>query len=175
MNMNNPQGSVTLNDFCPVEFFSSEFEVEEEVMQCNMVSVKEYEAGIEVDEITVCCSRNIPSVDKAQVDSPKTEKKSKVKEIKVSLSKKTVAGEVPPSSSKAKNPKRDTNKMKESSQSHVVKYDILAHLKCIPSPLSVFDALQMSREFRETLVMALMRPDLYKSCFISADVHTTKT
>ncbi|CAL9019531.1 unnamed protein product [Prunus brigantina] len=79
------------------------------------------------------------------------------------------------SSSKAKDPKSDTGKAMKSSQSHEIKHDILAHLKGIPAPLSVYDALQMSRELREALVMALMSPDLYKSCFKSADAHTTET
>ncbi|CAL8087438.1 unnamed protein product [Prunus armeniaca] len=150
---------VTLTEFFPIEFFSSESEVEEEIIQCNMVSVEEYEVDTEVDEI------NLHS----------TEKKSKAKEIKVSTSEKTVAGDVPPSSSKAKDPKPDTSNTKESSQSCAIKYDILTHLKRILAPLSVYDALQMSRELREALVMALMSPDLYKSCFKLADVHRTET
>ncbi|KAI5338765.1 hypothetical protein L3X38_018037 [Prunus dulcis] len=98
-----------------------------------------------------------------------------MKEIKVSLSGKTVAWEVQSSSSKAKDPKTDTGKAKDPSQLHALKYDILAHLKRIPAPLSVYDALQMLRELREALVMALMSPDSYKSCFKLADVHTTET
>ncbi|XP_020410272.1 uncharacterized protein LOC109946528 [Prunus persica] len=170
---------VTLTEFLPVQFFSSESEVEEEIIQCNMVSLEEYEVDTEVDEINLRSGRSIPSADKAQqneeADPSKTEKKPKAKEIKVFLSGKTVAGEVPPSSPKAKDSKPDTSKAKEPSQSHIVKYDILAHLKRIPAPLSVYDALQMSRELREALVMALMNPNLYKSCFKSADVHTTET
>ncbi|KAI5324113.1 hypothetical protein L3X38_033186 [Prunus dulcis] len=134
-----------------------------------MVSVEQYEADPEVYEITLCFGRSIPSADKAQqneeVDSSKTEKKSKAKEIKVPLLKKIVA----------KDSKPNTSKTKESSQSHAVKHDILAHLKCIPALLSVYDSLQMSRELREALVVALMSPDLYKSCFKSANVHTTET
>ncbi|CAL9000408.1 unnamed protein product, partial [Prunus brigantina] len=141
--------------------------------------VEEYVVDIEVDEINLRSGRSIPSADEAQqneeADSSKIEKKSKAKEIKVSLSKKIVAGEVPSSSSKAKDHKLDTVKAKESSQSHAVKYDILAHLKRIPAPLSVYDALQISIELREALVMALMSLDLYKSCFKSTDVHTTET
>ncbi|KAI5317664.1 hypothetical protein L3X38_037371 [Prunus dulcis] len=138
---------VTFTEFLPIEFFSSESEVEEEIIQCNMVSMGEYEVDTEL----------------------------KAKEIKVSLSEKAVAKEVPPSSSKAKDLKPDTSKTKEPSQSHALKYDILAHLKRIPAPLSVYDALQMSRELREALVMAVKSPDLYKSCFKSIDVHTTET
>ncbi|CAL8989853.1 unnamed protein product [Prunus brigantina] len=167
---------ITLTEFLPVEFFSSESEVEEEIIQCNMVSVEEHEVDTEVDEINLRSGRSIPSADKAQLnEEADPSKKSKAKEIKVSLSGKTVAGEAPPSSSKAKDYRPDTGKAKESSQSHAPKYDILAHLKRIPAPLSVYDALQMSRELREALVMALMSPDLYKSCFKSADVHTTET
>ncbi|KAI5317092.1 hypothetical protein L3X38_036799 [Prunus dulcis] len=40
---------VTLTEFLLVEFFSSESEVEEEIIQCNMVSVEEYEVDTEVD------------------------------------------------------------------------------------------------------------------------------
>ncbi|CAL2256599.1 unnamed protein product [Prunus armeniaca] len=97
------------------------------------------------------------------------------KRLRSPCQKKTVAGEVSPSSSKAKDPKFDTRKAKESSQSHALKYDILAHLKPIPTPLSVYDALKMSRELREALVMASMSPDSYKSYFKSADAHTTET
>ncbi|KAI5316646.1 hypothetical protein L3X38_036353 [Prunus dulcis] len=144
-----------------------------------MVSVGEYEVDTEVNEINLRSGRSIPSANKQQeneeADPFKTEKKSKAKEIKVSLSEKAVAREVPPSSSKAKDLKPDTSKTKEPSQSHALKYDILAHLKRIPAPLSVYDALQMSRELREALVMALKSPDLYKSCFKSVDVHTTET
>jgi len=170
---------VTLTEFLPIEFFSSESEVEEELIQCNMVSVEEFELDTEVNEITLRSGRSIPSADKAQqneeADSSKAEEKANETEIKVSLSKKTLTGEVPPSSSKAKDPKPDTGKTEQSSQSHAVKYDILAHLKRIPAPLSVYDALQMSRELREALVMALISPDVYKPCFKSADVHTAET
>ncbi|KAI5316794.1 hypothetical protein L3X38_036501 [Prunus dulcis] len=170
---------VTLTEFLPVEFFSSDSEVEEEIIQCNMVSVVEYEVDTEVNEINLRSGRSIPSANKQQeneeADPFKTDKKLKAKEIKVSLSEKAVAREVPPSSSKAKDFKPDTSKTKEPSQSHALKYDILAHLKRIPAPLSVYDALQMSRELREALVMALKSPDLYKSCFKSVDVHTTET
>ncbi|CAB4283071.1 unnamed protein product [Prunus armeniaca] len=86
-----------------------------------------------------------------ETDSSKVKKKANEKEIK--------------------DPKPNTGKTKESSQSYAVKYDILAHLKHIPAPLSVYDTLQMSRELSKALVMALMSPDLYKSCFKSADVH----
>ncbi|CAL2239402.1 unnamed protein product [Prunus armeniaca] len=144
-----------------------------------MVYVEQYEVDLEVYKITLRFRQSIPSANKAQqneeVDSSKTEKKSKAKEIKVSLSKKTITREVLSSSSKAKDPKPDTGKTKESSQSHAVKYDILTHLKRIFTPLSVYDALQMLGKLREAFVMPLMSLDLYKSCFKSVDVHTTKT
>ncbi|CAB4294347.1 unnamed protein product [Prunus armeniaca] len=44
---------VTLTEFFPIEFFSSESEVEEEIIQCNMVSMEEYEVDTEVDEINL--------------------------------------------------------------------------------------------------------------------------
>ncbi|CAL2227449.1 unnamed protein product [Prunus armeniaca] len=167
---------VTLTEFLLVEFFSSESEIEEKIIQCNMVSVEEHEVNTEVDEINLRSGRSIPSADKAQQkEEADPSKNSKAKEIKVSLSEKIVVGGAPSSSSKAKDPKPDTGKTKKSSQSHALKYDILAHLKRIPAPLSVYDALQMSRELREALVMALTSPDLYKSCFKSADVHTIET
>ncbi|PON60504.1 LOW QUALITY PROTEIN: hypothetical protein TorRG33x02_284680 [Trema orientale] len=43
-----------------------------------------------------------------------------------------------------------------------VNYDILAHLKHIPALLSVYDALQMSPELRNALVVALTSPEFFK-------------
>ncbi|CAL2271041.1 unnamed protein product [Prunus armeniaca] len=64
----------------------------EEIMQCNMGSMEEYEVDTKVDEINLCFDRSIPSADSAQqneeADSFKTEKKSKGNEIKVSSSEK---------------------------------------------------------------------------------------
>lgn len=71
--------------------------------------------------------------------------------------------EAPVSTSKATAPKPDHGKANASSQSHMVKYDILAHLKLIYGPLSIYYALQMLRKLRKVLVMALMCPNLYKS------------
>ncbi|CAL2257471.1 unnamed protein product [Prunus armeniaca] len=141
---------ITLTEFLPVEFFLSESEVEE------------YEVDTEVDEINLCSGQSISSADKAQQNEELIPLKPRRREV-------------PLSSSKAKDPKSDTSKAKKSSQSHAIKYDILAHLKGILAPLSVYETLQMSRELREALVMALMSLDLYKSCFKSADVHTTET
>ncbi|KAI5335854.1 hypothetical protein L3X38_025988 [Prunus dulcis] len=44
---------VTLTEFLPVVLFSSESEVEEEIIQCNKVFVEEYEVDTEVDEINL--------------------------------------------------------------------------------------------------------------------------
>ena len=43
-----------------------------------------------------------------------------------------------------------------------VRYDAISHLKRIPARLSVYDALQMSKELRGALIKALMDPDDYK-------------
>ncbi|KAI5338766.1 hypothetical protein L3X38_018038 [Prunus dulcis] len=51
---------VTLTEFLPVEFFSSESKVEEEIIQCNMVSVEEYKVDTGVDEINLYSGRKHP-------------------------------------------------------------------------------------------------------------------
>ncbi|CAB4286058.1 unnamed protein product [Prunus armeniaca] len=95
-------------------------------MQCNMGSMEEYEVDTKVDEINLCFGRSIPSADSAQqneeADSFKTEKK------------------------KQKDPKPDTSKTKESSQSHATKDP-----KLDTAPLNIYDALQMLRKLREAL------------------------
>jgi len=47
-----------------------------------------------------------------------------------------------------------------------VRYDVISHLKRIPARLSVYDALQMSKELRRALIQVLMDPDDYKDKLI---------
>ncbi|NAU84042.1 retroviral-like aspartic protease, partial [Klebsiella pneumoniae] len=58
-----------------------------------------------------------------------------------------------------------------------VDYNVLAHLRKIPSLLSVYDALMMSSDLRETLVKALLEPETYQAYFATEslkDVHYLK-
>ncbi|KAI5323156.1 hypothetical protein L3X38_032228 [Prunus dulcis] len=156
---------ISFIEFLPVEFFSSESEVEKEIIQCNMVSVEEYEVDTEVDEITLRSGRSIPSTDKNQqneeADSSKAKKKANEKRLRYPSRKRLLQGKFhrPPK-------KRRTLSLIPVKQR--------SHLKSVPTSLSVYDALQMSRELSKAVVMALISPDLYKSCFKSADVHTTE-
>ena len=51
-------------------------------------------------------------------------------------------------------------------------YNIVGHLKKIPALLSVFDALMMSQELRDTLTHVLQNPEEYKAYF--AEAHMTE-
>ncbi|KAM2162439.1 hypothetical protein ACFX1Q_040230 [Malus domestica] len=62
---------------------------------------------------------------------------------------------------------------KEGKESQDGKYDIVDHLKRIPSLLSVYDALKMSKELREALITALTNPEVFETNFIFAEVDTT--
>ena len=53
--------------------------------------------------------------------------------------------------------------LKNSTNPHRVKYDILAHLRRIPALLSVYDALQLSEELRRALILALLSLDVFKT------------
>ncbi|KAI5350966.1 hypothetical protein L3X38_003857 [Prunus dulcis] len=70
----------------------------------------------------------------------------------------THPGEVPPSSSKAKNPKPDTDKMKESSQSHVVK-DECRQLS--PSMLTIQGFNQLGQKSMGSVALEMEIRDLY--------------
>lgn len=48
-------------------------------------------------------------------------------------------------------------------------YNVLAHIKRIPSLLSVYDALLLSDELREALIKALQKPQLYERSMVEAD------
>jgi len=52
--------------------------------------------------------------------------------------------------------------IRQGSHKDRVCYDVIYHLKWIPAPLSVYDALQMSKELWKALMQALMDPDDYK-------------
>ncbi|KAI5313713.1 hypothetical protein L3X38_042889 [Prunus dulcis] len=140
------------------EFFSSESEVEEEIIQCNMVSVEEYEVDAEVDEINsapVQASHLLIKHKKMRKLIPlKSRRNQRRKRLRSPCRKKMLQG----------NFYRPLQKQRT-----------LGPILCIPAPLSVYDTLQMLRELTEALVMVLMSPDSYKSCFKSADVHTTES
>ena len=44
-----------------------------------------------------------------------------------------------------------------------LKGSVLAHLRCIPALLSVYDAFQLSEELRTALILALLSPDVFKT------------
>ena len=52
--------------------------------------------------------------------------------------------------------------VRQGSHKDRVRYDVIFHLKRIPARLSIYDALQMSKELRKALIQALMDPDDYK-------------
>jgi len=47
----------------------------------------------------------------------------------------------------------------QGSHKDMVRYDVISHLKRIPTRLSVFNALQMSKELRRAVIQVLMDPD----------------
>ncbi|KAL0921246.1 hypothetical protein M5K25_008303 [Dendrobium thyrsiflorum] len=49
-----------------------------------------------------------------------------------------------------------------------IDYDILSHLRKIPAQLSIYDALVMSKNLRETLIQALKDPERYEAYFAEA-------
>ena len=51
-------------------------------------------------------------------------------------------------------------------------YNIAGHLRKIPAQLSVFDALMMSQELRDTLIHVLQNPEEYQAYF--AEAHMTE-
>jgi hypothetical protein len=58
-------------------------------------------------------------------------------------------------------------------QSTGEEYNVLAHLRKIPALLSIFDALMMSQDLREVLILALQNPEMYKSYFIEQNMQET--
>lgn len=50
-------------------------------------------------------------------------------------------------------------------QPYKVDYNVLAHLRKLPASLSIYDALMMSPELRETLVKALLEPEVFLAYF----------
>jgi hypothetical protein len=57
-------------------------------------------------------------------------------------------------------------------KAHDVDYNIIAHLKRIPSLLSVHDALMLVPDLREALVKALQAPELYEVCMAKHRLFT---
>ncbi|KAI5351085.1 hypothetical protein L3X38_003976 [Prunus dulcis] len=120
-----------------------------------MVSMEEYEVDTEVDEINLRSSRSIPFAGKAQqngeVVSSKAEKKSKAKKIKASTSEKTTAGDVSPSSSKAKDPKPDTGRLwlhaygvVSSTLHQCIKYLVNGEVKSVSVDMDLFRGEKVS-------------------------------
>ncbi|XP_028549412.1 uncharacterized protein LOC114579342 [Dendrobium catenatum] len=54
---------------------------------------------------------------------------------------------------------------KKKTSANGIDYNILSHLRKIPAQLSIYDALVMSKDLRETLIQALKDPERYKAYF----------
>jgi hypothetical protein len=67
---------------------------------------------------------------------------------------------------------RDTSTEESMKNTSKVDYNILAHLKKIPSLLSVYNALMLSKELREAFIKALQTPETYEAHL--AEVHLTQ-
>nr|XP_011465143.1 PREDICTED: uncharacterized protein LOC101299390 [Fragaria vesca subsp. vesca] len=172
-----PRVPITLREFLPKELLEDERKEEEneEVVECCMVTIgiagesdteadkKEDQDKSEpvVNEIVLHSGSSIPSADKKKEAGSTSEKLKKLKlkptsENVIDKSHKTSTA----STSTNSVPEHTKSKGKESAGKY--KYDVLAHLKRVPATLSVFEALQMSRELREALIEALTCPDIYK-------------
>lgn len=77
------------------------------------------------------------------------------------------AVEIPILTTKAKKHAREVP------QSQNGKYAIIGHLKRFLAFLIAYDALQMSKELRGALIMALSSSKLFKTSFESAEMATT--
>lgn len=106
------------------------------------------ESEKEVDEITLQDMRQ-------KIVAKKAKEAKELEKAKQDLQK--------PSSSSNKEIVNDDRRNKSTGENEMTraKYDILAHLKRIPALLSVYDALQMSPEHRNALVVALTSPEFY--------------
>jgi len=128
-----------------------------------------------VDQVTLRSSR--------QLQSPELARKGKEKETLpeesslLANAKEQSEERAIPSNSKRRGSSNDVGVTKEPKQnlstttpfqihqgSHKdrVRYDVISHLKRIPARLSIYNALQMSKELRKALIQALMDPDDYK-------------
>ncbi|KAM1786196.1 hypothetical protein ACFX12_039014 [Malus domestica] len=162
---------ITLGDYFPPKLFKSKGG-EEEIGNCRTTSC-EIHNDDEVDEITLRSGQRIPSADKKEgkevVDSVKHSDQSSARQVPV-ITTVEPAVEISVSNTKASTSKRHAKNVLQSQDG---KYDIVDHLKRIPSLLSVYDALKMSKELREALITALTNPEVFETNFKFAEVDTT--
>jgi hypothetical protein len=59
-----------------------------------------------------------------------------------------------------------------STSTQTVHYDVIAHLRRLPARLSIFDALQLSKEFRDALIQALANKEVWEACFADFEDST---
>ncbi|KAM1083303.1 hypothetical protein ACFX19_022125 [Malus domestica] len=144
---------ITLGDYLPPKLFKSKGG-EEEIGNCLTTSCEVHNDN-EVDAITLRSGQRIPSADKKEgkstVDSVNHSDEPSAREVPITTTAEPTV-EISVSTTKASTSKRHA---KDVLQSQDGKYDIVDHLKRIPSLLSVYDALKMSKELREALIMAL--------------------
>ncbi|KAM1419624.1 hypothetical protein ACFXTO_023149 [Malus domestica] len=162
---------ITLGDYLPPKLFKSKGS-EEEIGNCRTTTC-EIHNDDEVDEITLRSGQRIPSADKKEgkevIDSVNHSNKPSAREVPVTTTAEP-AVEISVSTTKASTSKRHA---KDVLQSQDGKYDIVDHLKRIPSLLSVYDALKMSKELKEALIMALTNPEVFETSLEFAEMDTT--
>ncbi|KAM1500180.1 hypothetical protein ACFX10_022776 [Malus domestica] len=162
---------ITLGDYLPPKLFKSKGS-EEEIGNCRTTTC-EIHNDDEVDEITLPSGQRIPSADKKEgkevIDSVNHSNKPSAREVPVTTTAEP-AVEISVSTTKASTSKRHA---KDVLQSQDGKYDIVDHLKRIPSLLSVYDALKMSKELKKALIMALTNPEVFETSLEFAEMDTT--
>ncbi|XP_060968195.1 uncharacterized protein LOC133035834 [Cannabis sativa] len=162
---------VTLEEFLPKELRDKAASCNDSVSDCCMTLTKEDHESIspesekEVDEITLQDMRR-------KVFAKKEKEAKELEKAKQDFQK--------PSSSANQESANDNRRCKSTGEDEMTraKYDILDHLKRIPALLSVYDALQMSPEHRNALVVALTSPEFYTEKIepmksISLETHTS--
>ena len=143
--------------------------------ECEELNAEHADNIQEVDQVTLRSGRQLPlpeSARKGKEKETKPEGSSSLADAKEQSEERKI-----PSSSNGKRSSNDVGGTKEPKQnlstptpfqvcqgSHKdrVRYDVISHLKRIPARLSVYDALQMSKELRRALIQALMDPNDYK-------------
>ncbi|KAI5347415.1 hypothetical protein L3X38_015294 [Prunus dulcis] len=140
-----PRASVTLAEFLPASLLKKNYEEKEECFACFMTS---YETSEEADQTTLHTAPVIPG-------------KLKMTEIPISL--KSFAVEILVKASSSRSQEGQTCARDQS------QLDVLAHLKRIPAFLNIYDAIQMSKEIREALTVALMSPEMFRTNFEPAN------
>ena len=133
--------------------------------ECEEASAILANTALEVDQITLRSGRQLQPLK----PGGKEEKKETTPEIPLILDDAKEKGdeEVIPSSSNSQGTteNRQTTKdfkkdlpattpfqVRQGSHKEKVRYDVISHLKRIPARLSVYDALQMSKELRKALI-----------------------